>query len=147
MPARKRVDVLIVDQSQLAQNMYRLLFSAQAQYRVHFGEEFETLFKRSVRLRPDLLIVNSNSLAKWMEPRFPCPTILIASRDRLDLKEGVDGRKDMVLIEKPFYPYDLLSVANRLSQQGRRPRGRPPGRRPVGQRPVGPRNGRRRRRR
>ena len=39
----------------------------------------------------------------------------------------IDGRRDVVLIEKPFYPYDLLSEANRLAQAGvRRGPGRPP---------------------
>jgi DNA-binding NtrC family response regulator len=117
MPPRIFRDILVVDRSALARNMYQLLFSAQSRYRVLFAEEYESLFKRSKRLRPDLLIVNSNSLPRQdrhAELKFPAPAIVIMSKDRVDLKEQAAGRKDLVLIEKPFYPYDLISVANRL---------------------------------
>ncbi|HEX5036293.1 MAG TPA: hypothetical protein VFX30_03965 [bacterium] len=114
MPPRIFRDILVVDRSALACNMYQLLFSSQSRYRVLFAEEYETLFKRSKRLRPDLMIVNSNALARNAELKFPAPAILIVSKDRVDLREQAAGRKDLVLIEKPFYPYDLISVANRL---------------------------------
>jgi DNA-binding NtrC family response regulator len=119
MPPRIFRDILVIDRSALAKNMYQLLFSAQSRYRVLFAEEYESLFKRSKRLRPDLMIVNSNSLGKLQnnnneEMKFPAPAILIVSKDRVDLRELALGRKDVVLIEKPFYPYDLISVANRL---------------------------------
>jgi DNA-binding NtrC family response regulator len=114
MPPRIFRDILVVDRSALACNMYQLLFSSQSRYRVLFAEEYESLFKRSKRLRPDLMIVNSNALARNAELKFPAPAILIVSKDRVDLREQAAGRKDLVLIEKPFYPYDLISVANRL---------------------------------
>jgi hypothetical protein len=114
MALRTFRDILVVDGSALAQNMYQLLFSAQNRFRVLFAQEYETLFKRSKRLRPDLLIVNSNSLGREVKLEFPSPTILIISRDRFDLKEKSAGLNDVVVIEKPFYPYDLMSVANRL---------------------------------
>jgi DNA-binding NtrC family response regulator len=117
MPPRIFRDILVIDRSALARNMYQLLFSAQSRYRVLFAEEYESLFKRSKRLRPDLLIVNSNALPRQdrsVEIKFPAPAILIVSKDRVDLKEQAAGRKDVALIEKPFYPYDLISVANRL---------------------------------
>lgn len=125
MPARILRDVLVIDRSALAQNMYQLLFSAQSRYRVRFGEEFESLFKRSKRLKPDLLIINSNSIPRGNALRFPVPTILIASRDRMDIKEEMTGSKEVVLIEKPFYPFDLLSVASRLVTEGKAPQKRP----------------------
>ena len=114
MPPRIFRDILVVDRSALACNMYQLLFSSQSRYRVLFAEEYESLFKRSKRLRPDLMIVNSNALDRNAELKFPAPAILIVSKDRVDLREQAAGRKDLVLIEKPFYPYDLISVANRL---------------------------------
>jgi DNA-binding NtrC family response regulator len=122
MPPRIFRDILVIDRSALAKNMYELLFSAQSRYRVLFAEEYESLFKRSKRLRPDLIIVNSNALDKLdgrfddkhAELKFPAPAILIVSKDRMDLREQAAGRKDVVKIEKPFYPYDLISVANRL---------------------------------
>lgn len=131
MPPRVLRDILVIDSSALAQNMYQLLFSSQNRFRVRFGVEYDTFFKKSRRLRPDLLVINSNSLSKDKEPVFPSPAILIVSRNRLDLKERAAGLKNVVLIEKPFYPFDLISVANRLitqnQQKGQR-RGRKPGR-------------------
>lgn len=150
MPPRIFRDILVIDRSALAKNMYDLLFSAQSRYRVLYAEEYESLFKRSKRLRPDLMIVNSNALPKNddkteeqpAELKFPAPAILIVSKDRLDLKEKAVGRKDIVLIEKPFYPYDLISVANRLiftalekaKVKAKKAAGRPVGRpgRPAG---------------
>lgn len=119
MPPRILRDVMVIDRSTLACNMYVLLFSAQNRFRIRFSDEYETLFKKSRRLRPDLLVVNSNALSKGQKLEFPCPAILICSKDRVDLKEDLVGHKNAVLIEKPFYPYDLISVANRLLGEGK----------------------------
>lgn len=117
MPARIRFDILIVDQSPLAHNLYQLLFAGQNRFRISFADEFASLNKRSQRFRPDILLINSNAIAPQDldEFRFPCQTILIASKGRVDLKELSDANHKVTLIEKPFYPYDLLSVANRLT--------------------------------
>ena len=125
MPARILKDVLVIDCSELARNMYSLLFTPQTRFRVRFGDEYETLFKRSVRLRPDLILINSNALPKGATVRFPSPTLLILSPDRVDLKEQVEGLRDVIVVEKPFYPFDLVSVANSLAG---RPKGRKRGR-------------------
>lgn len=114
MPRRILRDVLVVDRSPLASNMYPLLFTTQNRFRVRFADEYATLFKRSKRLRPDLLVVNSNALARESELVFPCPAILITSPNRLDLKEQAVGLQGIFVVEKPFYPFDLISVANRL---------------------------------
>lgn len=114
MPPRVVNDVLVVDRSPLARNMYQLLFSAVRRFRVRYADEYESLFKKSRRLRPDLLIVNSNSLTKPASVDFPVPAILISSKDRLDIKEAVGSHRGVVLIEKPFYPFDLISIAQRL---------------------------------
>ena len=114
MPPRLLRDILIVDQSALARNMYQLLFTPQNRFRTRFTDEYQSLFKRSPRLRPDLLVVNSNALPRYVEMKFPCPTILIVSKDRIDIKEAAVDHEAIVMIEKPFYPYDLVSVANRL---------------------------------
>ena len=127
MPRRILKDVLVVDRSTLARNMYQLLFSAVNHFRIRFADEYESLFKKSRRLRPDILVVNSNALTKPATTDFPCPAILITSKDRLDIKESVGGTEGaaVVLIEKPFYPYDLISIANRLiTQTPERRRGR-----------------------
>ncbi len=131
MPPRLLRDILVIDNSALARSMYPLLFTPDLRFRVRFGEEYQTLMKRSVRLRPDLLVINSNALPVGAEMKFPSPTILISSRDRIDLKEAIMGRSDVMLIEKPLYPYDLISVANRLMARPRR--GRKPRRRLVGE--------------
>ncbi len=119
MPARIRIDVLIVDRSTLAHNLYQLLFTGQNRFRISFADEFQSLTKRSHRFRPDILLVNSNAIERDTLNgfRFPCPTILIASKDRLDLQESTAEQKQVTLIDKPFYPYDLLSVVNRLAGQ------------------------------
>ena len=132
MPPRILRDVMVVDRSALARNMYQLLFSAQSRFRVLAGEEYQSLFKRSRRLRPDLLVVNSNAMERHAETQFPCPTIAVVSKDRLDLKEQLLGRKDVVVIEKPFYPYDLISVANRLLVKTATRKGKKTGRRRRG---------------
>lgn len=117
MPRRILKDILVVDRSTLACNMYQLLFSSINRFRVRFSDEFQSFFKKSRRMRPDLLIVNNNAFLKGAPLNFPSPTILITSRDRIDLREGVVGMKNVVLIEKPFYPYDLISIASRLMTQ------------------------------
>lgn len=132
MPPRILRDILVIDSSMLARNMYELLFSAQNRFRVRFGDEYASLFKKSRRMRPDLLVLNSHVLPKGTPISFPTPAILITSRGRTDIKEQTAGVKNVVLIEKPFYPYDLISVANRLIAQNQlkaKGRGRPIGRR------------------
>lgn len=114
MPPRLLRDILIVDNSMLARNMYQLLFTSQNRFRSRFADEYQSLFKRSPRLRPDLLVVNGNALPRHVEMRFPCPAILIVSKDRVDVREAAADNDNIVVIEKPFYPYDLVSVANRL---------------------------------
>ena len=130
MPKRVRYDVLVVDRSTLARNLYQILFSNQDRFRIDFANEFTSLAKRSPRFKPDLLLVNSNAIGRGETPMFPCPTILIISKDRLDLKESLDESRKLFILEKPFYPYDLLSVASRMVREKREaaPRGRPPGR-------------------
>lgn len=131
MPARIRFDVMVVDRSPLACNMYQILFSGQNRYRLLFAGEYKSLFKRSARLRPDLLLINSNALESGESLKFPCPTVLITSKQRFDLRESLpEDQKNLILLEKPFYPYDLLSYANRLVHDKRESplRGRPPGR-------------------
>lgn len=134
MPARIRYDVTVVDRSPLARNMFQVLFSGLDRFRLQFADEYQSLFKRSTRLKPDLLIVNSNVLTADESLKFPCPTVLIASKNRVDLRESLPDSGGVFLLEKPFYPYDLLSIANRLVQDKResKPRGRPPGRRKKG---------------
>ncbi|MBI2082115.1 MAG: hypothetical protein HYT76_00965 [Deltaproteobacteria bacterium] len=129
MPAKIFYDVLVVDHSPLAQNMYQVLFSTNDRFRLRFSEEYESLFKRSTRFRPDLLLINSNAIAQDQELKFPSPTILIASKSRTDIKESAAEVSDLYLLEKPFYPYDLLSIAHKMVRDKREKprRGRPPG--------------------
>ena len=130
MPARIRYDVAIKDRSPLARNMYQVLFSGQDRFHLQFTDDYTGYFKRSPRLRPDLLLVNSNSLGAEDELKFPCPTILIVSGNRADLKEKVGENRQVSLGENPFYPYELLSLATRMVRDKREAprRGRPPGR-------------------
>ncbi|MBI2982105.1 MAG: hypothetical protein HYY44_07440 [Deltaproteobacteria bacterium] len=129
MPARIFYDILVVDRSALARNMYQVLFSTNDRYRLRFSEEYQSLFKKSARFRPDLLLVNSNAIKKEAELKFPCPTVLLTSKNRTDIKDAVSELDHLYLIEKPFYPYDLLSVAHKMVRDRiEKPRrGRPPG--------------------
>ncbi len=149
MPQRTRYEVRVVDPSPLARNMYQILFSGQEHFRVTFSDDFASLAKQSVRFRPDLLLVNGNLLKEKVPPagpapKFPCSTIALVSRGEMDLKEAFSEIRDLSLLEKPFYPYDLLSLANRLihdrqetprrgrPSRGDSPRGRPSRRRKRG---------------
>lgn len=114
MPPRILRDILVIDKSELARNMYNLLFTPQTRFRVRFADEYQSLFKKSRRLRPDLLIINSNFLPRGADISLPCAAILISSKDRSDVRENVATMKAVAVVEKPFYPYDLISVANRL---------------------------------
>lgn len=129
MPARIFYDILVVDHSLLAQNLYQVLFSTNDRFRLKFSEEYESLFKRSARFRPDLLLINSNAVPQDHELKFPCPTILIHSKNRNDIKETAPEIPDLFLLEKPFYPYDLLSMTHKMVRDKREKprRGRPPG--------------------
>lgn len=131
MPARIRYDVTVIDRSPLARNLYQVLFSGQDRFRINFTDDYSGFFKRSPRLRPDLLLINSNSLEPGTELKFPCATILITSRNRTDLREMGTENRQLALLGKPFYPYDLLSQAIRMVRDKREAprRGRPPGRR------------------
>lgn len=131
MPARILYDILIVDRSPLAQNLYQVLFSTNNRFRLGFSDEYESLFKKSARFRPDLLLMNSNTLPRNHDLRFPCETLLLHSKDRTDIKEKAQEIPGLYLLEKPFYPYDLLSMTHKMVRDKReRPRrGRPPGRR------------------
>ena len=123
---------MVVDHSALACQMYALLFTSKLRFRLRFADELSTLNKLSPRLRPDLFVINSHSLPKNTSLQFPCPTLVITSKDRFDLKEQVahlEGEGRVLLVEKPFYPYDLISLANRLihspkvSKRGRKKKG------------------------
>lgn len=108
---------MVIDRSELAGQMYSLLFTSKLRFRLRFSNEFSTLHKLSPRLRPDLLVINSNALPKGEVLRFPCPTLVISAKDRFDLKEQISQIAEttsVLLVEKPFYPYDLISLANRL---------------------------------
>lgn len=132
MPPRLLKDVMIVDASALARQMYSLLFTTKLRFRLRFSDEFAPLHKLSPRLRPDLLVINSSALPKDQSLKFPCPTLVITSKDRFDLKEQLatlEKEESILLVEKPFYPYDLISLANRLintpqpSKRGRKKKG------------------------
>ncbi|MBI1909611.1 MAG: hypothetical protein HYS22_05525 [Deltaproteobacteria bacterium] len=105
--------VVVVDSSLLAKNMYGTLFSALPACELDYWENAQPL---SEKKKQDLLIVNSNTIPQGTVVSFPpsVPVILLVSRDRFDLKEQYGGSLQVSLIEKPFYPYDLLSEVNRL---------------------------------
>ncbi|MDO8461804.1 MAG: response regulator [Deltaproteobacteria bacterium] len=106
--------IAVVDSSLLARNMYRVLFAPLGSSEIECWENSQSVKEKK---KPDLLIVNSNAIPRQAEELpFPSavPMILLMSPDRNDLKERFRNRPGVSLIEKPFYPYDLLSEMNRL---------------------------------
>lgn len=106
--------IAVVDSSLLARNMYRTLFAPLGSLEIECWENIQAMQEKK---RPNLFIVNSNTLPRYAEElSFPtsAPVILLTSPDRNDLKEQCRRQPGVSLIEKPFYPYDLLSEANRL---------------------------------
>lgn len=109
--------LLVIDRSSLARNMYELLFRDLPGFRIEFAESSDGLMDRQRRARPHVVLVNSNALEKLVRPDFvdEYPTVILSSPDRLDLKALVQDHTMITLVEKPFYPYDLITVINRVA--------------------------------
>lgn len=108
--------LLIIDRSVLAKNMYELLFEDLPGFHLEFAESGEGLSERQRRARPHVILVNSNALEKEEEPDYlsEYPTIILLAPDRQDLKAAAQQHETVTLVEKPFYPYDLITVINRI---------------------------------
>ena len=118
MSRRRKLHLLIIDKSVLARNMYALLFANPGAYFVNYADSVDKLKKLKTHEKPDVLVLNSNVIGRG-EPlnRGKMPTLLLCSPDRLDLKDEYEGEhKDLILVEKPFYPYNLLSWIHSLAQ-------------------------------
>lgn len=109
--------LLVIDRSELAKNMYELLFRDLPGFRIEFASDGEGLLTRQRRARPHVILVNSNALEKNQIPDFlsEYPTVILAAVDRLDLKALPQENEKVTLVEKPFYPYDLITVINRVA--------------------------------
>lgn len=110
----------VVDRSVLARNMYNLLFRDLPGFRVEYGDTLDGLTKRQRRARPHLILVNGNALSDGTVVLDAClvaeyPTIVLASPSRTDLKELAWREQNITLVEKPFYPYDLIAIINRVA--------------------------------
>lgn len=92
--------------------MYQLLFAKAGLYDISYWDRPDKLSD----LQPDLLILNSNVLSR--DADFPedqkLPTILLCGKERIDLRERAESRPEITIIEKPFFPYDLLSAVNQI---------------------------------
>ncbi len=113
--------LLVIDNSELAKNMYGLLFQDLPGYRVEFAEKLEGLEERKRRARPHVVLLNSNAVSredsevKAMAFLADYPTVIVSALDRLDLKDLARQHDNVELIHKPFYPYDLITVINRVA--------------------------------
>lgn len=107
----------IIDRSELAKNMYQLLFESLPDYKVEFLDNGDDLADRQRRARPHIVLVNSNAIEKGEDPQFlkDYPAVLIASADRIDLRALVDANDQLSLVTKPFYPYDLITEINAVA--------------------------------
>jgi hypothetical protein len=111
--------VLIIDKSVLAQNMYQLLFGGQSAIKLEFGESADGLIERQRRARPHIVLVNSNAIEHSEQPEFfsHYPTVVLVSPNRVDLKELAQDCDLVTLLEKPFYPYELITVLNGVAAE------------------------------
>jgi len=112
--------LFVIDRSVLAQNMYRLLFENFPGFQIEYGENAAGLVERQRRGRPHVVIANSNAFEGSQDTQdhkfmSEYPTILLVPPDRTDLKELARQQENVTLIEKPFYPYDLLTAINRIA--------------------------------
>ena len=109
--------LLVIDRSELAKNMYALLFRDLPGFRIEFASDSQGLLDRQRRARPHVILINSNALERNNTPAFlsEYPTVILASPDRLDLKALVQEYDKVTMVEKPFYPYDLITVINRVA--------------------------------
>lgn len=109
--------LLVIDRSELAKNMYQLLFRDLPGFRIEFADNGEGVMTRQRRARPHVILVNSNSLEKNGAPEYirEYPTVILASPERLDLRALAQDNEKVTLVEKPFYPYDLITVINRVA--------------------------------
>jgi len=111
--------LLIIDQSELAKNMYELLFADLPGFRIEFATKDDDLSERQRRGRPHIILLNSNSVDRSEAPDFigEYPTVLLLSPDRQDLKTLARENERITLVEKPFYPYDLITIINQVAQE------------------------------
>jgi len=113
--------LLVIDHSALARNMYELLFRNLPGYQLEFADSAEGLTDRQRRARPHVVIMNSNALTHVTENAAAFafvaeyPTLLLNAPDRLDLKMLAREHDKVHLVEKPFYPYDLITEINRIA--------------------------------
>jgi DNA-binding response OmpR family regulator len=124
MPRRRKLHLLIIDRSVLARNMYTLLFANPGYYYLSYADDVDKLKKLRTHEKPDILILNSNVLGRGESfQRGRIPTILLCGADRHDLREEYEGAKGLALVEKPFYPYGLMSIVSQLlnSQTKKKP--------------------------
>ena len=111
--------LLIIDRSELAKNMYELLFRDLPGYRIELADSADGLADRQRRARPHVILVNSNALEKSVEPAFVAdyPTVVLGAPDRMDLKALAREHDNVAIVEKPFYPYDLITIINRVASK------------------------------
>ncbi len=111
--------LLIIDRSELAKNMYGLLFRDLPGYRIEFAESADGLDARQRRAKPHVILINGNAIEQEGRPAFidEYPTVLISGPQRMDLKELAREEDKVELVPKPFYPYDLITVINRVASK------------------------------
>ncbi len=109
--------LLIIDRSVLAKNMYELLFQEIPGFRIEFAESTEGIEERQRRGKPHLILINSNAIPQGDRISFAeeFPTVLMGSADRQDLKAIAREQDKVTFVEKPFYPYDLITIINRVA--------------------------------
>ncbi len=122
--------IVIVDRSQLAGNMYRLLLAPLDPLLAVYRRFEEARHRLSSRERTDLLLISSTALGKKMTEvcdalEYEAPLAMMRKIFLIPEEEGdvVRGRvltlPNTSLMERPFHPDEMLTMITKLLKEGR----------------------------
>lgn len=122
--------MLVVDNSLLATNMYRLLFAGHPEWEVDYASDLGpiTQLKKGGRTGSwQVVIINTGVvgrdpglLLQTMQSRPALknvPKIFLISPGQGALKDDLSRLPTATLVQKPFFPYDLIMQLNRIILQ------------------------------
>ena len=123
--------MLVVDDSLLATNMYRLLFASHPEWEVDYVSDLTPISRfRSRSKGPawQVIIVNTSvaardpgSLPQLFQSKSATKQlakIFLISPGQGALKDDLSRLPFTTLVQKPFFPYDLIMQMNRIIIHG-----------------------------
>lgn len=123
--------MLVIDNSLLATNMYKLLFAGHPEWEVQYIPELATLTRWQVNPRKwRVMIVNTGvagrdpggltSIFTERPGLQKIPKIFLISPGQGALKDDLSKLQETSLVQKPFFPYDLLTQLNQIIIDGKK---------------------------